>query len=145
MGFMFACIYDRTVLQGEQDDTRRAALLDLAFTFSPLVEQTTSNTVVLDISGQDLLFGSGFPNEPYRGDGSYALGNEIFRHANQLGLSVNVSVAGNPDTAIHSARVFETVTLIPAGSELLQLGDFPLRMLDCSLAGIERQRSEEIR
>ena len=34
-----------------------SSLIDLAFTFSPLVEQTTADTVVLNIDGCGLLLG----------------------------------------------------------------------------------------
>src|SRR6266853_1220577 len=56
---MFASIYGRAVPKnGFQENAGQAMLVDLAFTFSPLVEQTAIDTVVLDIAGQDLLFGS---------------------------------------------------------------------------------------
>ena len=55
---MFASICGRTIPKsGLQGDTGQL-LIDLAFTFSPLVEQTSADTVVLDVAGQDLLFGS---------------------------------------------------------------------------------------
>jgi hypothetical protein len=53
---MFACIYGRT-FSGHGEDAA-TLLVDLAFTFSPLVEQTSADTVVLDVAGQELLFGS---------------------------------------------------------------------------------------
>ena len=60
---MFACIYCSSVSETTLPSTKgNVSLVDLAFTFSPLVEQTTADTVVLDISGQDLLFGS--PKDP---------------------------------------------------------------------------------
>ena len=147
---MFASIYGRTIPKFEfQGDAGQALLIDLAFTFSPLVEQTTVDTVVLDVAGQDLLFGS--PAHPESAidndteiDSARALANEIVRRAAQLGFKVNVSVAANPDAAIHSARSFKGVTLIPAGRESLQLGNLPLKLLDYSLAEIEKERVEEI-
>ena len=42
----------------ERGHDAAALLVDLAFTFSPLVEQTGMDTVVLDVAGQELLFGS---------------------------------------------------------------------------------------
>src|SRR5882762_11751388 len=147
---MFASIYGRTIPKCEfQGDAGQALLIDLAFTFSPLVEQTTVDTVVLDIAGQDLLFGS--PADPESAvdndaeiDSARALANEIARRAAQLGFKVNVSVAANPDAAIHSARSFKGVTVIPAGEESLQLGNLSLKKLDYSLADIEKERVEEI-
>jgi len=107
---MFASIYGRAVPKnGFQENAGQAMLVDLAFTFSPLVEQTAIDTVVLDIAGQDLLFGSpGNSSAPVDKnaeiDSARALASEIVRRANQLGFKVNVSVAANPDAAIHSAR-----------------------------------------
>jgi protein ImuB len=147
---MFASIYGRTIPKCEfQGDAGQGLLVDLAFTFSPLVEQTTADTVVLDVAGQDLLFGS--PASPNAAvddnaeiDSLRALASEIVRRATQLGFKVNVSVAANPDAAIHSARSFKQVTVIPAGRESLQLGNLPLKLLDYSLADIEKERVEEI-
>jgi protein ImuB len=145
---MFASIYGRTI-SGPQAAAAPAVLIDLAFTFSPLVEQTAVDTVVLDVSGQDLLFGS--PAKP----GSIIAGNAevdsvrqltsaIIRRAAQLGFQVNVAVAANPDAAIHAARSFKGVSIIPAGEESLQLGNLSLKMLDYSLADIEKERVGEI-
>jgi protein ImuB len=147
---MFASIYGRTIPKsGVQVDDRASLLLDLAFTFSPLVEQTAIDTVVLDVAGQDLLFGSSAnPASAAVGnaeiDSVRALASEIVRRAAQLGFKVNVSVAANPDAAINAARSFKGVTVIPAGKESLQLGNLPLKLLDYSLAGIEKERVEEI-
>ena len=147
---MFASIYGRTIPKsGVQVDEGASLLIDLAFTFSPLVEQTAIDTVVLDVAGQDLLFGSSAnpasaPVGNAEIDSVRALASEIVRRAAQLGFKVNVSVAANPDAAIHSARSFKGVTVIPAGEESLQLGNLPLKMLDYSLAAIEKERVEEI-
>src|SRR5262249_31419131 len=143
---MFACINDRSVCKTEQSEENDVAqaLLDLAFTFSPLVEQTTANTIVLNISGQDLIFGSRSLSGYDRDSCSLALAHEIARRASQLGLAVNISVAANPDAAIHAARALKAVTVISPGKELLKLGDLSLKMLDYSLVGIEQQRAEEI-
>jgi len=146
---MFASIYGRTVPEF-QGDAGQALLIDLAFTFSPLVEQTTMDTVVLDVAGQDLLFGSpansrSVVDDNAEIDSARALATEIVRRAAQIGFEVNVSVAANPDAAIHSARSFKGVTVIPAGREFLQLGSLSLKMLDYSLAEIEKERVEEIR
>jgi protein ImuB len=145
---MFASIYRRTVPKnGFQENAGQVMLIDLAFTFSPLVEQTAVDTFVLDVAGQDLLFGS--PSNPGLAaddnaeiNSARALAAAIVRRAAQLGFQVNVSVAANPDTAIHSARSFKGVTVIPAGEEALQLGTLPLKMLDYSLADIEKERGE---
>jgi protein ImuB len=147
---MFACIYGRVVPKnGFDKDDGTTLLIDLAFTFSPLVEQTAADTVVLDIAGQGLLFGptanlTAREDSTDAVDSSPALANEILRRAAYLGCKVNVSVAVNPDAAIHAARSFPGVTIIPAGGESLRLGNLPLQMLDYSLAAIEKEQVEEI-
>ena len=117
---------------------------DLAFTFSPLVEQTTADTVVLDVSGQGLLFGStsfqSLANDAEI-DSTRNLSNEIVRRGNQLNLKVDVAVAVNPDVAIHAARSFKGVTVIAVGNEDLQLNALSIKKLDYALVGIEAGRA----
>ena len=73
----------------------------LPLAFSPLVEETAVDTVVIDAEGCELLFGS-----------AYELANKISNCAAKpkqdagLGCKVNVALAGNPDAAIHAARFF---------------------------------------
>jgi protein ImuB len=123
---MFACVHSPNL-------ENYAALVDCAFAFSPLVEETAENTVVLDIEGCELLFGS--PRE---------IAKEIARHAAKLGLKVNVAVAQNPDAAIHAARCFTGITVIAPGKEAKRLGDLPLGALDATLARVEADRAAEI-
>lgn len=143
---MFACIYGLTLSERGRDAA--ALLVDLAFTFSPLVEQAGIDTVVLDVAGQELLFGS-----PLSSDQSVRvkpeadwknIANAITRRATQLGFEVNVSIAANPDVAIHAARSNKGIKVIPAGGELIGLGSLPLKLLDYSLAEIEKDKAEEI-
>jgi protein ImuB len=144
---MFACIYGKTLPKRERDAA--TLLIDLAFTFSPLVEQTGTDTVVLDVAGQELLFGSPVISEAARAkpETNWALNiaNEITRRATQLDFKVNVAIAANPDVAIHAARSFKGVTVISAGEEITELGSLPVKMLNYSLAGIEKEKAEEIR
>ena len=107
---MFACVYAIGVCD-------RSALVELAYGFSPKVEETACDTVVLDIAGCEMLFG------PPR-DTAIA----IARQAARLGIKANVAVASNPDAAIHAARAFNGVAVIPAGEELKRLGDLLLTM-----------------
>src|SRR5437016_5304394 len=139
---MFACIYGQvSPKDGFSDDAKQVLLIELAFTFSPLVERTFVDTVVLDISGDELLFSSQNQAEV---NWTRGLGDEIARRAAESGLKVNVSVAANPDVAIHAARAFKGVTVIPAGAELSQLGNLSIKLLDYSLAGIDEKKAEEI-
>src|SRR5882672_11110849 len=139
---MFACIYGRAFPERGRDAA--TLLIDLAFTFSPLVEQTGTDTVVLDVDGQELLFGAPVGSGVPETDWALNIANEITRRATLSDVKVNVSIAANPDVAIHAARSFKGITLIPVGEELRELGGLPLKMLDYSLAGIG-QKAEEIR
>src|SRR6187397_1878198 len=108
---MFACIHCPV---GTNDES----LTDFAYSFSPLVEETAPHTVVLDVEGCELRFGS-----------AYGFANEIAHHAicsptaGGLGKRVNVALAGNPDTAVFAAKFLKGVTFIASGEELTALGE----------------------
>jgi protein ImuB len=108
-------------------------LVDFAYSFSPLVEEVAPDTVVLDISGCELLFG-----------GPATIAGRIARSAYKHGCKVNVAVAANPDAAIHAAMWLPGITVIPPGEESDYLGDLPLNALNARLAGIEDPRALEI-
>ena len=145
---MFVCIYGRGV-SGKRnsgaDTGENPILVDLAFTFSPLVEETTSDTVVLDVSGQNLLFGGASEfSESAEVESAMNLANETFSRSKCLLLKNNVAVASNPDAAIHAARSFKGINLIPPGEELSQLGSLSIKNLDCSLVAIDEKRAGEL-
>src|SRR5678816_4259034 len=85
---MFACIYAPEL-------SAELSLSSFAYSFSPLIEETRSNTVVLDVDGCELLFGS-----------AYQLAREIAEHSKKsktdggLQTNGNVALAANPDAAI---------------------------------------------
>src|SRR5258707_2641497 len=139
---MFACIYGRAFPERGRDAA--TLLIDLAFTFSPLVEQTGTDTVVLDVDGQELLFGAPVSSGVPETDWALNIANEITRRATLSDGKVNVPIAATPDVAIHAARSFKGITVIPVGEELRKLGGLPLKMLDYSLTEIG-QKAEEIR
>jgi len=146
---MFVCIYGRGVsaTQSSAADTgENSILVDLAFTFSPLVEQTTIDTVVLDVSGQNLLFGGGANecSESVEVESAVNLANEIFSRSKYLPLKTSVAVASNPDAAIHAARSFRGISLIRPGEELSQLGSLSIKKLDCSLVAVDETRAAEL-
>jgi protein ImuB len=150
---MFACIYGQQIRAGvastpaELPGRGFRSLAEFAYAFSPLVEETAADTVVIDVEGCALLFGS-----------TYELANEIAKQAKLskesggLGCKVNVALAANPDAAIHAAKYFQGVTFISPGEELGCLGELPLEALCLELAGFEnekqvragRPRSQEI-
>ncbi len=129
---MFACIY------APKFDAE-LSLADFAYSFSPIVEDTNPHTVVIDIDGCELLFGS-----------AYQLANEVFKRSSQtrsaggLETRINVALAANPDAAIHAATNLNGITFVVPGEELTCLGDFRLQVLDASLVEIEPKQTEEI-
>lgn len=141
---MFACIYGRSVSPAKA--FLGNSLVDLAFTFSPLVEQTTSDTVVLDVSGQDLLFGPSpsFISSQDEIESVRSVANQIARRANDLKLKINVAAAADPDVAIHAAKAFKGVTIIQPGEELSHLGSLSIQKLDYSLSQVDAKRAQEV-
>ncbi|MBV9609069.1 MAG: DNA polymerase Y family protein, partial [Acidobacteria bacterium] len=101
-----------------QETSAHAALLDCAQAFSPRLEDTAPDTVVLDLAGLDLLFGA-----PAK------IARDVARRASELGLEANVATAGNPDAAVHAAMGFPGITVIPPGKEAERLGELPIDVL----------------
>src|SRR5579864_124058 len=94
------------------------ALLDVGWSVSPRIEDTSPDTIVLDIAGLGSLFGS-----------EENIASELIRRAAALGLSAHVAVSANLETALHAARGFSGITLIPSGEEAACLGILPVRAL----------------
>lgn len=155
---MFACIYGQPIPAEVSSPTAgrpssppsalcrwgaralgNCSLAEFAYGFSPLVENTAPDTVVIDVEGCALLFGS-----------YYELANEIAKKARTskalggLGCSVNVALAANPDAAIHAAKFCHGVTFTAPGEELTCFGSLPLKALQYSLIGIAEDRATEI-
>jgi protein ImuB len=106
-----------------QETAAHAALLDCAQSFSPRVEDTAPDTVILDLAGLESLFGA-LPK----------IAREIARRTSDLGLEANVATAFNPDTARFAARGFPGVTVIPESKEAERMGNLPLDVLFPELA-----------
>jgi protein ImuB len=105
-----------------QESAAHAALLDCAQSFSPCVEDTAWDTAIIDLAGMESLFGS-LPE----------ISRAIAGRANELGLTANIAVAGNPDAAMIAARGFSGVTVIPAGNETERLGSLTVQVLFADL------------
>ena len=103
---MFACLHGN------------GNLTALGFEFSPLVEQTAPDTVTLDASGLDRLWG--FPQD---------VAAAIARRAAEIRVKINIALAANPDAAICAARGFPGVSIVPQGDEAKFLGPLPLACL----------------
>ena len=141
---MFAGIYSRQIQAHVSSESGPnvnlvPSLEEFAYAFSPLVEETSAGTVVIDVEGCELLFGS-----------AYELAKEISKRAGKkkehggLGCKVNVALAANPDVAIHAARFCKGITFTAPGEELTCLGNLPLPSLQYDLVGIEAARAGEI-
>lgn len=117
-----------------QESATHAALLDCAQSFSPWVEDTACDTVLLDLFGTESLLGPLF--EIARG---------LHHRAADLGLEAQVAVAANPDAAILAARGFSGVTVIPAAQEASCLGPLPIRLLfPDRLEGQEKKDADQL-
>ena len=90
----------------------------MAFGFSPRVEDTAEDRVLLDLSGLERLHGS-----------AADMARELASRVNAAGLEGNVAIAANPDSAMHAACGFTGTTVIPAGEEARRLGVLPLNVL----------------
>jgi protein ImuB len=101
-----------------QESATHAALLDCAQSFSPCVEDTASDTSLLDLSGMESIFGP-----PPK------IARAIYNRAITLGLEANIATASNSDVAMLAARGFSGVTVISPGKETEQLGSLPIEVL----------------
>ncbi len=103
---MFACLH----ASGEG-----ARLLACAQDFSPQVETTDADTVILDIDGLGSLFGT-----------VHEIAHAMARRAD---FPVNIAIASNPDAAFHAARGFAGISILPEGDEAKFLASLPLTLL----------------
>jgi len=113
-----------------QEEAAHAALLDLGWSISPRIENTAADTMVVDFAGLNSLFGS-----------AENIAEDLSQRALSLGLAANIGVASSIEVAIHAARGFSGITIIPAGEESLRIGILPVRVLspsDESLETLER-------
>src|SRR5581483_3312124 len=112
-----------------QETSAHAALLDCAQSFSPVVENTACDTVLLDLAGLESLFG-----QPAK------IARDLARRASDLGMEANVAVASNPDAALIAARGFPGVTVIAPGKEAERLGQLSLEVLFGGFPGSEEEK-----
>ncbi|MFN7924679.1 MAG: hypothetical protein U0Q16_31545 [Bryobacteraceae bacterium] len=104
---MYACIHANGIAES-----------GIANEFSPLVEEIDPSTVVMEIKGMERLLGS-----PQK------IANVI---AARAGPRANVAVASNRNAAVHAARGYEGIVVIPPGEEAARLGGLPVSVLDTS-------------
>jgi protein ImuB len=101
-----------------QEKAAHAALLDLGWSVSPRVEDAARDAIILDLAGLASIFG---PEEK--------IAAQLVEHASKLGLIANVAVASNIESALHAARGFPGITVIPPGEEAERLGCLPVSAL----------------
>ena len=109
-----------------QEKSAHAALLDAAWSVSPRVEGTAPDTLVLDLEGLSGLFGS-----------DENIARELKQRVAAIGLAARVAVAANIEAAIHAARGFPGITIIPPGEERQRLGALPVGVLTTEAETLE--------
>ncbi|MFZ0923394.1 MAG: hypothetical protein WA020_10025, partial [Candidatus Acidiferrales bacterium] len=108
------------------EESLHAELLQMGWSVSPRVEDTALDTIILDLAGLHRFFGS-----------QENIARELAHRASELGLAVNVAIAANIDVALHAARGFSGISLIPPGEESKRLGCLPIRALSPSVEILE--------
>jgi protein ImuB len=104
-----------------QETTAHAALLDIAWSFSPRVEDTAADTLLLDLAGLTALYGS-----------HENIATNIISKCSEIGLSVQVAVSANLETARIVARALLGATVVPDGQESKFLETLSVGMLSAS-------------
>jgi protein ImuB len=117
-----------------QEEAAHAALLDLGWSISPRIENTAADTIVVDLAGLHSLFGS-----------AEDMAKDLSQRALSLGLIANVGVASSIEVAIHAARGFSGITVIPPGEESQRIGILPVRVLSPSNDSLETLKRWGIR
>ncbi len=95
-----------------------AELAEVAKTFSPLVEHSGAGAVILPVAPLRKLIGP-----------PHQIASEISRRSAERGLTGNIGIASNPDTALLAARNLPGITIIPRGAESKYIGHFRIETL----------------
>ena len=103
------------------EETAHAALLDVALSITPQVEDAAPDTLLIDLSGLASLFGN-----------AEAIAREIASRASAIGMNVHVAVSANVETARIVARALPGPTIVPEGEERHFLETLPVSMLSPS-------------
>ncbi len=104
-----------------REEAAHAALLDVAWSITPRVEDAAPDTLLIDISGLSSLFGD-----------AETIAREIASRASTFGMHVHVAVSANVETARIVARTLPGPTIVPAGEERRFLETLPVSMLSPS-------------
>jgi protein ImuB len=109
-----------------QEKVAHAVLLDIGWSVSPRIEDTSQDAIVLDLSGLTHLFGA-----------EKEIGAHLVQRSCECGLLSNVAIAANVDTALIAARGFTGITVIPHGQESKFLGALSVGVLFSSVETAE--------
>jgi protein ImuB len=107
-----------------QESAARAVLLECAGTFSPRVEEQSSDCCficVIDITGTETLFGS-----------PQSLGENLLRKIQALGIRASIAISCNFQAARCLALGNSGILVVPQGKESIALAPLPLNVLDLS-------------
>ncbi len=104
-----------------REEAAHAALLDVAWSITPRVEDAARDTLLIDISGLSSLFGN-----------AETIAHEIASRASTFGMHVHVAVSANVETARIVARALPGPTIVPEGEERRFLETLPVSMLSPS-------------
>src|SRR5579871_2223963 len=116
------------------ESSAHSALLDCAQSFSPTVEDSACDTVLLNLSGMESLLGS-----------VAKISHAIADRAAALGLSANIATASTPDAALLAARGLPGVIIISPSREAEQLGSLPTSVLfHDHLEGDEKKSADNL-
>ena len=102
----------------EQEQSSHAAMLDVAHAFTPRVEDTHPDRLLLDLDGLERLYGP-----------ATSMARELASRVSSVGLECNVGIAANPDAAMHAACGFNGITVLPVGEEARRMGVLPLHVV----------------
>jgi protein ImuB len=120
------CGVEKRRRSSAREEAAHAALLDMSWSISPRVEDTTPDTIVLDLTGLHSFFGA-----------DTNIAKELARRASQLGLNINIGISANIEVAIRVARGFSGITLVPSGEESASLVSLPVSVLSPSVEIME--------
>ncbi len=120
-----------------QEKATHAAVLDVAWSISPRVEDAAPDTIVLDLEGLASLFGS-----------EEEIARVLMERVTRVGVNPNIAIASNIEAAILAARGFSGIAILPNGEEAARLGVLPVRTLSSDaeiLETLDRWGIEKLR
>jgi protein ImuB len=104
-----------------REESAHAALLDVAWSITPRVEDAAPDTLLLDLSGLASLH-----------DNEKAIAHQLATRASTFGMNIHVAISANVETARIVARALPGPTIVPAGEERRFLESLPISMLSPS-------------